>query len=238
MYKPGLVGFVLVVLSVLAAMSGPLGSRQGWWDYTGAVRVIQWAAYAGALSSLLCLSGLILARPGGRRRGFVFSLLGVVIIVPILYFLYSWKQAKQNLPPIQDITTNTDNPPKFWNAPNSRIYGGEGIASLQKEAYPDIKPLELPVSADRAFDLALEVIRDKGWKLWEPDRAEKHIEATEKTFWFGFSDDVVIHITALGKKRSRVDMRSVSRFGGGGDGGTNARRIRDFFKALKKRAGK
>jgi len=177
-----------------------------------------------------------MARPGGKRRGFVVSLLGIAVIVPILLFLQSWKEAKQTTPPILDISTNTKNPPEYWNAPNSRIYGGPEIASLQKEAYPDIKPLVLPISANKAFDLSVEIIRKKGWKLWEPDRKEGHIEATEKTFWFKFSDDVVIHITEINKNSSRIDMRSSSRFGGGGDGGTNAKRIRLFFKALKKRS--
>jgi len=34
-----------------------------------------------------------------------------------------------------------------------------------------------------------------------------------------------------------IDIRSTSRFGSGGDGGTNARRIMRLLKALDKRAG-
>ncbi len=232
-YKPAIIGFGLIILSILAAMSGPLGSRIGWWNYDFAVSIIKWSAYAGIFASVLCLSGLVAARPGGKRRGFVFSLLGLIIVVPMLLFLQSWKEVELASPPIHDISTNTENPPTFWFAPDSQIYGGVGIAAWQEQAYPDIQPLILPISADQALTLSIEIIRDKGWKLWGVDREGRHVEATATTFWFGFKDDVVIHITKIGKDRSRVDMRSTSRFGGGGDGGTNANRIRSFFRALK-----
>ncbi len=236
-FKPAIAGFALVVLSLLAAMSGPLGSRMGWWNFEDAVTIVKWAAYSGAFSSLLCLTGLIAARPGGKWRGFTLSLVGVLIVGSLITYLQMWKDVKVNLPPISDITTNTENPPDFWNAPNSRVYGGFETATWQQEAYPDIKPLILPIAATRAYDLALELVRKQGWQLWSPSREDLHIEATAKTFWFGFSDDVVIHITALTANSSRVDMRSTSRSGGtSSDAGTNARRIRHFLKALKQSA--
>jgi len=236
LYKPAVIGLGFILLSILVAMAGPLGSRIGWWNFDAAVIILQWAAYGGLAAAVLCLSGLVMARPGGKRRGFVYSLLGLLIVTPMVLFLQSWKQAKETLPPIQDITTNTENPPTFWFAPNSRVYAGVGVAAWQEEAYPDIEPLILVVSIDKAYDLVLDVIRDKGWQLYEPSRADMHIEATETTFWFGFSDDVTIHITTTENGGSKIDMRSASRFGGGGDGGTNANRIRSFFKALVKRA--
>ncbi len=236
LYKPAIIGLVLIILSMLAVMAGPIGSRIGWWDYTLAITIVKWSAYAAIFASVICLSGLVAARPGGKRRGFVYSLLGLIIIVPMLLFLQSWKEAKDTLPPIQDITTNTENSLTFWYAPNSQIYGGAHIAALQEEFYPDIQPLLLPIPADKAFDLSVDIIRKKGWELWDPSRDELHIEATEVTFWFGFSDDVIIHITEIDEGNSQIDMRSTSRFGGGGDGGTNASRIRSFFKALKKRS--
>jgi len=232
------VAFVLIVLSVLAAITAPLGSRFGYWDYTAAVMILTWAAYTGVASALICLIGTFMARPGKGRRGFFLSLLGLAIIIPMLLYLMYWKDAEENAPPIQDITTNTENPPEFWSAPNARVYGGPAVAAYQMQAYPDIQPLLLALPADKVFDLVVEVIKQKGWELLEPNRKEMHIEATESTFWFGFSDDVVIHITATDAGNSWVDMRSTSRFGGGGDGGTNANRIRSFFTDLKSKAEK
>lgn len=231
-YKPAIIGFVLIIVTILVAMLMPVGSRIGWWDYNFSVIILKWAAYVGLFSSVLCLSGLFAAQPGGKRRGFIYSLFGLIIIIPMLLFLQSWKEAKQTSAPISDITTNTENPPSFWYAPNSRVYGGFEIETLQNEFYPDIQPLILAVSTDKAFNLAIQVIRKKGWKLWEPNRDEMHIEATATTFWFGFKDDIVIHITTIKTGGSQIDVRSTSR-STGGDGGTNANRIRSFFKSLK-----
>ena len=62
--------------------------------------------------------------------------------------------------------------------------------------------------------------------------AEGRIEATDTTFWFGFTDDIVIRITPVAEG-SRVDIRSLSRVGKS-DVGTNARRIRSFIQRLEK----
>jgi len=231
-HKVVVIGFVFSAIGVVAAMMAPIGSRLGVWDYEMAVFILKWAAYTGGASALICLAGAFVSRPGHGSSGFILSLSGLVIVVPTLLFLLYWKDAKENLPPIQDITTNSENPPEFWSAPNSRVYGGAAIFAYQEEAYPDIQPLFLSRTPDEIFDLVLEVIQQKGWEIWETNRKEKHIEATETTFWFGFSDDVVIHITVTDTGGSRVDMRSASRFGSGGDGGTNAKRIRLFMQAL------
>ena len=59
------------------------------------------------------------------------------------------------------------------------------------------------------------------------------IEATDTTPLFGFKDDIVIRITPL-EAASRVDVRSASREGLG-DLGTNARRIRAFYREMARR---
>ena len=57
------------------------------------------------------------------------------------------------------------------------------------------------------------------------------IDAYDKSFWFGFADDVAIRVTAT-DNGSRVDIRSGSRQGRG-DFGVNAARVRGFLTALK-----
>ncbi len=237
LYKPGVIGLTLVLLAILAAISGPVGVRMHWWGFTTAVNIMKWAAWFGLGASLLCLSGLVAARPGGPRRGFLPALAGVLIVSGLALYLQMWKEAKVKAPPISDITTNPANPPTFWNIPNSRVYGGFENETWQEEYYPYVKPLILPLPAARAYDLALALVKKRGWKLWDPSREDLHIEATDRTFWFGFRDDVIIHITPLGANRSRVDMRSTSRSGGSSsDAGTNARRIRDFLEDLRNAA--
>ncbi len=236
-YRPALLGVGVVLLAVLVALSGPLGSRIGVWDYDAAVRLMTWSAWGFVAGGLLCLYSLFATRPGTRRRGFVLSLIGVLITAPTLGLLYYWQDAKRSYPPIQDISTDPHDPPEFWSAPNSRVYDTVTGSAYQMEFYPDIEPLYLKVPPARAYALALQVVREKGWELQEDNPEALHLEATETTFWFGFSDDVVIHVTPTDDGGSRVDMRSASRFGGGGDGGTNARRIRAFLERLGELAG-
>ena len=69
-----------------------------------------------------------------------------------------------------------------------------------------------------------------GWDLVEANATAGRIEATDTTFWFGFKDDVVIRVTPA-DGGSRVDVRSLSRVGGG-DAGTNAKRIRAYLDLL------
>jgi len=110
-------------------------------------------------------------------------------------------------------------------------YGGPQYAAKQKQAYPDIQPLHLALSPPDAFARTLEQVRREGWTVAMSDPVRGRIEATARTLWYGFTDDVVLRITADGAG-SRVDMRSKSRIGNG-DRGVNAARIREFMGALK-----
>jgi uncharacterized protein (DUF1499 family) len=69
-----------------------------------------------------------------------------------------------------------------------------------------------------------------GWEVISSDSAEGRIEATATTFWFGFTDDVVVRITPT-DGGSRIDVRSVSRVGRS-DVGTNARRIKAYLARI------
>jgi uncharacterized protein (DUF1499 family) len=69
-----------------------------------------------------------------------------------------------------------------------------------------------------------------GWEMVDAERREGRIEATDRTAWFGFADDVVIRVRPE-SGIARVDVRSVSRVGRG-DVGTNAARIREYVEKL------
>lgn len=84
---------------------------------------------------------------------------------------------------------------------------------------------------NRVFDQIVAQVHQRGWKLVAAARDEGRIEATVTTFWYGFKDDVVFRLTQK-DAQVRVDMRSTARFGSGGDGGSNAGRIRDFLAEL------
>jgi uncharacterized protein (DUF1499 family) len=142
-------------------------------------------------------------------------------------------------PPIDDITTDTANPPTFVAVVAARLaegdnpatYGGVGIAQQQRRAYPDIAPLALAIPPARAFSHALDIAQRMGWTIIDGDPVTGRIEADDRSRWFGFTDDIVIRIAASGAG-SKIDMRSSSRHGRG-DFGVNAARIRAYLAALR-----
>jgi uncharacterized protein (DUF1499 family) len=195
------------------------------------------AALSGALSSVIALVGLVAVIRKGLWGKFIVSCISLALGLTVFAVPFSWYRAAKHLPRIHDITTDTQNPPRFVavlslrkNAPNSPEYGGPEIAVTQREAYPDIQPLMLDIPPGEAFDKALSVAQKMSWNIVDADKQELLIEAFDTTFWFGFKDDIVIRITSLDGK-SRLDMRSVSR-AGLSDVGTNAARIKRYLKRL------
>jgi len=221
-------------------LAGPVGYRLGIVPLRVALQtLLRWGGYGAIAAAIVSLAGLVatLTRPREARRGILLAaislLAGVVLIgIPGRFRLGPPK------PPIHDITTDMQEPPEYVavlplrvNVPNTTEYGGEKIASQQRAAYPDLQPLILNVPPPQAFDRALATVREMGWELVAADATAGRIEATDTTFWFGFKDDVVIRVRAA-DRGSRVDVRSLSRVGGG-DAGTNAKRIRAYLDALR-----
>jgi uncharacterized protein (DUF1499 family) len=235
-----LLGAGLAVASALVLLAGPVGYRFGILPLRVALQsLLRWGAYGAIAAAVVSLAGLVvtLTRPREARRGVWLAAIGVLVAV-VLISLPGRFRLGPRTPPIHDISTDTQEPPQYVavlplrvNAPNTTVYGGERIAAQQREAYPDLQPLMLDVLPPQAFERALETVSEMGWDLVAADAAAGRIEATDTTFWFGFKDDVIIRVRPA-DGGSRVDVRSLSRVGGG-DAGTNAKRIRAYLDALR-----
>lgn len=227
-------------LSVIAAMillaAGP-GARFGAWEFGTGFLFMRIAFYAGLAAAAF---GFLLLVVPKTRRGNLASLTAAVLIgLGTAWVPWNGLQTARSVPPIHDITTDMDTPPAFVDiaplragAPNPVTYEGEAIAAQQREAYPDLKTLELAQSSDVTFRRALAAAEQMGWEIIASSADDGRIEATDTTLWFGFKDDVVIRIeeTASG---SRLDIRSKSRVGRS-DVGANAERIRSFVAEFEK----
>jgi uncharacterized protein (DUF1499 family) len=234
-------GLLLAVAGAVTAVLAGFGHRWGWWHFSTGFSLLRWGVYAsvaGAAASVLALLSAALAK---RRKLALAALPGIVLAAAVVLVpLDQWRRAA-DAPPIHDISTDLDDPPAFAAlrgareaAPNAVDHPGEGTARMQRAAYPDLEPVRLAAGRDAVFAAAQSVARDLGWRIAEADPAEGRIEAVDRTFWFGFRDDVVIRVTGEEDGRTRVDVRSASRVGRG-DLGTNARRIRDFLTRLQER---
>ena len=235
-------GIAVAIVAVIIAMLSGIGARLGWWHFGFGFALLQWSVYIAIAAAAASLFGIIVARPATEKEGLYRAIVGLAIAAPVIVIPLLWKQTAHEVPIIHDITTDVENPPQFVaivplrkDAANSLDYGGAAIAEQQREAYPDIEPLQLDMAPAEVFDVALTTARELGWEIVAADKNDARIEATDTTFWFGFKDDVVIHISPH-NVGSVVNIRSVSRVGKG-DVGTNAERIRSFLTKLKANMG-
>ena len=231
-------GLLLTLLGTLSLLLSGVGSRWDWWDFRTGFVIFRWTLYGGLVAVVVALAGLVLALLARAKNTALLSigtlvLLAAVAVVPVTHL-----RAAGRVPPIHDITTDLDDPPRFvavlprrQGAPNPAEHGGAALATQQRAGYPDLAPVRFTAPPDRVFARAVDVARGLGWEIVAAAAAEGRLEATDRTRWFGFRDDVVVRVRPDGAG-SRVDIRSVSRVGRS-DLGTNARRIRDFVEALR-----
>lgn len=233
--KPAHIAFLLsLIAAVLLLAAGP-GTRLELWEFRTGFALMRWAAFAGLAAAALAIVMLLVPRT--RRTGSASLLAALVLGLGVAFVPWNGMRQARAVPPIHDISTDTERPPEFVavlplraDAPNPAAYGGAEVAQAQREGYPDLGPLRMDLPPPEAFAKAEQVARDMGWEIVAADPATGRIEATDTTLWFGFKDDIVIRVEADGEG-SRVDMRSVSRVGKS-DVGTNAKRIRAYLQAL------
>ena len=227
------------VAAMIVAAAGPL-HRYLDLDIEISIAVFRYGFYIAVAAVALGLATIVPTRPGDRRRGFVAAFLAIVIGVAGAWMPVSWFLWSQQLPVINDISSDISDPPAMVallalrrGAPNPPAYPGAAVAVQQRAAYPDIAPIVLPVPPAEAFKRVDRVAMAMGWDVVTRAPTEGRLEAIDTSEWFGFRDDIVVRIRADGTGTgSRIDIRSKSR-AGESDLGVNARRIRNFIARLK-----
>jgi uncharacterized protein (DUF1499 family) len=234
-----LAGTAVVLLAL-----GPLGWRAGWWHFRfSLLTLMPWAAYFGIAALIAAAVTLLVGRTRLGTRGIVMAIVAFAVGALIAYVPWHYDQIRATVAPINDITTDTENPPAYVavvplraaEGANPVAYPGQKVADQQKRAYPDIAPLTLAWPRDAAFDRALGTAQQMGWTIVAADRAAGRIEASERSRWYGFTDDIVIRVTAA-DAGSRIDVRSSARQGRT-DFAVNATRVRAYLAALRTSAG-
>lgn len=201
------------------------------------------AVVAIALLAILTGFGGIVRIWHRGHLGLSHALAGLLIGAGLLTLpaYLAWQTV--DAPMINDIATDWSDPPEMRAAVRdrrSRISNPVRMPTpaeiaAQEAAYPEIGPLVVDFPSQRVYEAARLLARQRGWRMLDaapPDeRGPGRLEMVARTPVLGFKDDVVVAVTNLGDGRSRVDMRSASRFGRI-DFGKNARRIYDFLTEL------
>ena len=118
-FAPGLAGHVRPAMAITIAAVGAVA-----------------AIVLGILASLV-------ARRGSGKPGVLSALLGVGLGLAGAYMPLSWRLTAQSLPPINDVSTDTQDPPRLvallplrGDATTSADYPGDRVARLQQAGYP------------------------------------------------------------------------------------------------------
>ena len=192
-----------------------------------------------ALGGLLGIVTLVAGIVGAFRRGWgaAATSLGLGGLISAIFVLVAIPGRR--VPPINDITTDTANPPQFVKAGSlpanqgrDMAYPGTSFAEQQRAGYPDLAPLTLSVPPDEAFQLVQAAAKQMpDWEVTRVDASARALEGIATSRLFRFQDDFVIEVRPH-DGGSVIEMRSKSR-NGKGDVGANAARINSVFGKLK-----
>ena len=199
-------------------------------------------AFVGAAVALLLglVSAIMIWREG--CAGALRVTIGMAMAAAMIVWPVSFLSAYRGLPAINDISTDANSPPRFVDlvkvrgaGSNTAVYPAS-FAQLQADAYPDIKPMFIDRPVEETFEIAREaVFRQKMTIVHEQAPENKPgrpgvIEATDRTLIFGLYDDIALRVDG-DNTRSRIDLRSASRFGRH-DLGRNAERLRRLMREI------
>lgn len=228
------------IIGLVCLPLGALGTKLGIWSFMGGFMLLAVGSVLAAAVFFLGIIALVysFSKKLQAERSSVF--VGVIISAIILGLMGSQYMTATSVPPIHNISTDTQNPPQFDKIAairgaqenvNPLEYDAGVLAEQQRAAYPQIQPLITSQSSEDVIRRAVSVLEGMGLEIVNTDSSAGIVEATDTTFWFGFKDDVVVRVKPEGSG-SVVDVRSVSRVGQS-DLGKNAARISEILAGLK-----
>src|SRR5258708_9910182 len=187
------------------------------------------------LGLLVGLLAIFLTRKPQSRAGRNRAVLGTVVCALIALPLIVTVLRSSKYPPINDITTDFDDPPEFVNAQKLQHeanrdmkYDKTKYADRQLKGYGPIGPIKEHLDPTAAFARVNEVAKaSPNWTITLSDSDTKTLEVVATSKLWHFNDDVVIQVRPAPDGTSLIEMRSKSR-DGIGDFAVNARRIRRF----------
>lgn len=232
---------MILVLGAFALTGvSAIGARSGWWPATEAIRTNDWStglAAAGLLVSLV-------ARFRRGRRGNGLAVAAVLLAAAFLATVANDSVRAGEAPGLKDVSTDLADPPRLSGPLRADLHAGletgnrpgfEALTPAERwrvihaEAYPDLRPLILPLPPAEALRRTEQAIAEQGWTIRH--RSADTIEAEARTRLFGLRDAVAVRVRPEGQG-SRVDLRSV-RLEGPHDRGQGISNIRRLKAALQ-----
>lgn len=242
---PAWLSFFDAILAVVLVLTGILGAH-----FAIATPFLGFQLFA--LGFLLGIVGFIVGvigifatrsaeRAAARPRAVFGTVLSMFVAFPVIVIILS----SLKYPPINDITTDVDNPPEFEHAtelpPNQSRdmkYDKPKYAERQSNGYGNVAPLKVNSDPDATFAKVEAVAKQMpSWEVTAEYPKTRSIEGVCTSSLFHFQDDFVIQVRpATDGGSSLIEMRSKSR-DGLGDFGVNYKRIKRFFARFTQDSG-
>jgi uncharacterized protein (DUF1499 family) len=178
------------------------------------------------------------SRRSALRRAVFGTVVSAIVFLPVANVIAH----RRGIPPINDITTDVNNPLDFVHAQDQLANQGRDMkydaakyAAIQQAApaYKDLGPFKSNMPPDDLFKkVAIIAGEVPSWQIMYNDSKTHTLEGVATSQLFRFKDDFVIRVEAAPNGAgSIVEMRSKSR-DGKGDLGVNYNRIKGFFSLL------
>jgi uncharacterized protein (DUF1499 family) len=226
------------LFSLAATVLVILFVRAGWIEIGPSLGAVSGALALAGLAILLALAALVVIWRDGVP-GVAPSLVAIFIGAGLLAYPVYLGTRYLRAPPISDVTTDLQDPPRFDQAarfrPRGRVdYPGGEVAEMQRAAYPELETLQVAANAQIAFEAARSVLAKRRWTIIldrpPAGRRDGQIEAIARTPILGFREDVVVRIRSA-QDGVNIDVRSASRYGRH-DLGSNAARVRSLLEDI------
>src|SRR5436190_13941637 len=107
------IGFIAAAIALtMVAASGP-AYRVKLFGLREAFALLRWGAWAGLGAAAVAFVGAWMSRRAMWQRSFALAAMGVVIGAIAFAVPFAMLQSAKKWPPIHDITTDTQDPPRF-----------------------------------------------------------------------------------------------------------------------------
>ena len=198
----------------------------------------KYAVYISIIALVLSLISIGYSLKLSKKfMNLVISIFTLAINLTIISFFYYQILNLRSNPMINDISTDFHDLLEFktykaHDLPKDEDYFIQKYGGFKLPNY-NIEPLLLSnVSKKLIFNKSLLILKNMGLEITYANIEEGTIEAVEKSFWYGFKDDLIIRIEELISSNLLINARSASRVGRS-DFGKNSERIKSYFILLK-----
>jgi uncharacterized protein (DUF1499 family) len=219
-----------------------IGVRFGGVPHVNGLQLMGGGIFAAVLA-LVAAGGALTAiwRTGAAGTALTARAVALALVVLALPAYFAVQAVR--LPILNDITTDPEEAPSFGrsraalDARRNHVpaeYDRQN-ALQQAESYPDLRTIVIEQNPDETMALVRRAATAVGWTIVDAVNpagrtSAGRVEAIATSRIFRFPDDITIRIRP-GAGDTRVDVRSVSRYGRH-DFGVNAARIRAFTTEL------